>query len=48
MQTIKNSYLKKYGYIPTDEEILNLFLSGQLSLTDRQENEIIKYFYLNQ
>jgi hypothetical protein len=46
MQTIKENYLKIYGYAPNDNEILNLYLTGQLFLTDRQEDEILKYFNL--
>lgn len=46
MQTIKKDFLKNYGYIPTDNEILNLYTQGNLLLTDKQENEIIKYFNL--
>jgi hypothetical protein len=46
MQTIKKNYVKIYGYLPTNNEILSLYLSGQLSLNDKQENEIIKYFNL--
>jgi hypothetical protein len=46
MNTIKENYLKIYGYIPTDSEILDLYFSGELSLTDKQENELIKYYTL--
>ena len=46
MQEIKKEYLKKYGYTPADNEILNLYLNGELILSDRQENEILKYFNL--
>jgi hypothetical protein len=46
MQDIKKEYLKKYGYTPGDSEILNLYLNGELILSDRQENEILKYFNL--
>ena len=46
MQQIKNNYLKFYGYTPTDTEVLSLYLNGSLSLTDKQENEILIYFNL--
>ena len=46
MKQIKKDYLKKYGYTPTDSEILNLYFQGELILTDTQENELIKYFNL--
>lgn len=44
MEAIKNNYLKTYGYNPTDAEILALYSQGALVLTDKQENELIKYF----
>jgi len=46
MQKIKANYFKKYGYTPSDNEILNLYTQGELTLTDKQENELIKYFNL--
>ncbi len=46
MEAIKKQYSKKYGYMPTDQDILSLYLQGDLALTDKQENEIIKYFNL--
>lgn len=46
MKTIKSNWLKIYGYLPTDNEILNHYQSGALIITDQQENEIIKYFNL--
>jgi hypothetical protein len=46
MEAIKKKHLKIYGYLPTDNEVLSLYFSGQLLLTDKQENEIIKYFNL--
>ena len=46
MQQIKNNYLKIYGYSPSDTELLNLYLSGQLLLTDKEENELIIFFNL--
>jgi hypothetical protein len=44
MKSIKENFLKKYGYTPDDNDILNLYLTGELLLTDRQENELLKYF----
>lgn len=46
MEQIKKQYLKKYGYTPEDNEILNMYLSGLLNLTDKQENEILIHFNL--
>jgi hypothetical protein len=46
METIKKQLFKIYGYFPTDSEILNFYTNGELILTDKQENEIIKYFNL--
>ena len=46
MQQIKNNYSNVYGYMPTDNEVLSLYLNGSLSLTDKQENEILIYFNL--
>jgi len=46
MQNIKKQYQKLFGYMPTDQEILSLYLQGDLIVTDNQENEIIKYFNL--
>lgn len=44
MQKIRQFYFKNYGYTPTDKEILNFYFNGELKLTDKQENEILKYF----
>lgn len=46
MEAIKTNYSKIHGYNPTNEEILDLYLQGELTLTDKQENEILKYFNL--
>jgi hypothetical protein len=43
---IKIKYSKIHGYVPNDSEILYLYQCGELILTDRQENELIKYFNL--
>ena len=44
MNCIKKELLKKLGYTPTDNEIENLYRSGLLILTDKEEDIIIKYF----
>lgn len=44
IEAIKKKYLKTYGYSPTDEEIFALYSQGALLLTDKQENELLKYF----
>lgn len=46
MESIKKQYSKIYGYMPTDQDILSLYMQGDLKLTDKQENQIIKYFNL--
>lgn len=46
MENIKKQYCKIYGYMPTDQDILSLYMQGDLKLTDKQENQIIKYFNL--
>jgi len=46
MENLKKQYRKKYGYSPSDNEILNLYFQGNLNLTNKQENEIIKHFNL--
>lgn len=44
MRNIKKQYLKVYGYLPTDKEVLSLYYQGAILLTDKQENKLIKYF----
>lgn len=44
VQNIINKYEKKYGYKPSKEELNNLYTSGELYLTDKEEDELIKYF----
>lgn len=46
MLAIRKKYLKIYGYILSDSEILDFYLTGELLLTDKQEDEILKYFKL--
>lgn len=43
MRTIKERLAKKLGYIPSDYEIVSMYQSGRLTLTDSEENEIINY-----
>ena len=45
MRTIKERLSKKLGYIPSDYEIVSMYQSGRLTLTDSEENEIINYIY---
>lgn len=45
MRTIKERLAKKLGYIPSDYEIVSMYQSGRLSITDSEENEIINYIY---
>jgi hypothetical protein len=46
MNTIRKDFLEQYGYTPDDFELLDLYRCGELILTDKQENELIKYFNL--
>jgi hypothetical protein len=41
------NYIKKYGYAPSVWGLYDLYASGALSLTDKQENELLKYFEAN-
>ena len=43
MEEIKKQFEVKYGYTPTGYEIVSMYLSGQLILNDKQENELINY-----
>ena len=45
METIKERLAKKLGYMPSDYEIVSMYQSGMLLLTDSEENEIINYIY---
>ena len=45
MKTIKERLAKKLGYMPSDYEIVSMYQSGRLTLTDSEENEIINYIY---
>lgn len=42
--TLMEKYEKKYGYKPSKFELQKLFTDGCFSLTDREENELIKWF----
>lgn len=42
MKALIKKFKKKYGYVPTNNEILSLYYQGIFSLTDKQENEILK------
>jgi len=44
MITIIEKYEKKYGYMPTIKELYNLYIQGELRLTDHEENTLIKEF----
>jgi hypothetical protein len=43
---IKN-WIKKYGYTPSVWELHGLYTSGELSLTDKEEDELLQYFEAN-
>ena len=45
MRTIKEGLAKKLGYMPSDYEVVSMYQSGMLLLTDSEENEIINYIY---
>lgn len=46
MNTIKEKWVKKYGYKPTENEILYAYQCGNIELTDEEENKLIKHFKL--
>jgi len=46
MKSIRKKYLKAYGYFPSDNELLSLYRGGELSLTDKEENDLLEYFNL--
>lgn len=43
MNTLIKTLSKNYGYLVTIKDIIQMYKSGELLLTDKQENEIIKY-----
>lgn len=44
MKDLINKWIEKYGYTPSAWELYGLYSSGGLSLTDKEENELLKYF----
>ena len=46
MDKIIKDWIKYYGYVPSDNEIISNYRNGQLVLTDKQENELINKFNL--
>lgn len=46
MKSIINKWEKKYGYKPSDSEVLNAYTNGELCLSDTEENQLLKYFNL--
>ena len=46
MKAIRKEWFKKYGYNPIDSEILYLYQCGDLRLSDKQEDDLLKYFNL--
>lgn len=42
MKTIIKNWKKQYGYEPSIYEIIDAYRNGELQLTDKQENEILK------
>lgn len=46
MKAIKQRWIKKYGYSPSDSELLSMYTSGSLCLSDKEEDELIKHFEL--
>tara|TARA_R100000231_G_scaffold73798_1_gene57797 strand:+ start:179 stop:430 length:252 start_codon:yes stop_codon:yes gene_type:complete len=44
MKTIIKNYKEKFGYTPTIYELHSLFTQGMLTLSDEEENTLIKEF----
>ena len=44
MKEIIKKYIKKFGYKPTSFELYSLYKEGQLSLSDSEENILIKEY----
>ena len=38
MEELKQEYYKVWGYIPTTQELLDMYQTGELLLTDKQED----------
>lgn len=47
MESIIKDFMQDYGYKPTVYELFNACSNGMLLLTDKQENELLKYFEAN-
>ncbi len=47
LKTLLENYQNEYGYIPTYHELFDLYQQGYLSLTDEQENELLKLTTIN-
>lgn len=43
METIKEKLSRRFGYIPSESEIISLYYCGELTLSDREENAILEY-----
>ena len=43
MNSIKKRLAKQFGYNPSNNEIIHLYRCGELLLSDKEENDIIKY-----
>jgi hypothetical protein len=46
MTSIKKKWSLKFGYLPSDSEVLNAYTNGELCLSDSEENQLLKYFNL--
>jgi hypothetical protein len=46
MESIKKKWSLKYGYVPTNDEVLNAYTNGELCLSDLEENQLLKHFNL--
>lgn len=44
METIRERWVKKYGYTPSDSEVLSMYTSGSLLLSYKEEDELLTYF----
>lgn len=46
MNTIRKQWLKDFGYSPSDNEILDAYYCGTITLSDKEENSLLEYFNL--
>jgi len=46
MEQIRRKWSLKFGYTPSDNEILSAYTNGELYLSDSEENQLLKYFNL--